>query len=178
MPARRLFAISAAAAAAACSPIQPIEQPVMTAALIRADGSSAGNVRIFQQTTALLLRIDATGLPPGQHGVHVHTTGRCDAPGFESAGGHWNPTSAQHGHQNPAGPHVGDLGNVGVGADGRLLAGLLVPSTNLHPGGTMHALHDGDGAALVIHATADDERTDPSGNSGARIACAVLTPTG
>lgn len=174
MTARRLAPLAFFAGVAACSPIQPIEQPVASANLIGADGTVAGVVRIHQQTTALLLRIDANGLAAGQHGVHIHETGRCDAPSFASAGAHWNPTGSQHGHQNLQGPHRGDLGNVGVGADGKLVAGLLVPGTSLHPGGPGATLHDSDGAALVIHARADDERTDPSGNSGERIACAVL----
>jgi superoxide dismutase, Cu-Zn family len=168
-PTRRFVSLALPLLAiAACSPIQPMEQPVATSALVRSDGISAGTVRLFPQTTAVLVRIDASGLPPGQHGVHVHTVGRCDPPGFESAGAHWNPTGRRHGHRNPQGHHLGDLGNVGVGADGRLVTGLLVSDASLA------ALHDADGSALVIHARADDEVTDPSGNSGGRIACAVL----
>ena len=127
-----------------------------------------GTVRVFSEPTGLMLRIEAAGLPPGQHGVHLHAVGRCDPPGFTSAGPHWNPTTRKHGHRNPAGFHMGDLGNLGVGADGKLVAGLLVPQA------TFDALRDADGAALVLHAKADDEMTDPSGNSGDRIACAVL----
>ena len=159
---------------AACYPTQPVEQPQASASLIRADGSSAGTVRIYQEPTGVLLRIDASGLPPGQHGVHIHAVGRCDPPGFATAGAHWNPAGRQHGHQNPAGWHLGDLGNLGVGADGRLVAGLLAPGATLNPGGAGAALRDSDGSALVIHAMPDDERTDPSGNTDGRIACAVL----
>jgi superoxide dismutase, Cu-Zn family len=145
------------------------DQPVSSAALIASDGRQIGTVSVFPQPTAVLLRVNAAGLPPGQHGVHLHAAGRCDRPSFESAGPHWNPTGAQHGHRNPQGPHRGDLGNVGVGADGRLVAGLLVPGADFWSG-----VRDADGTSFMIHATADDERTDPSGNSGARIACAVL----
>jgi Cu-Zn family superoxide dismutase len=122
------------------------------------------------------LRIDAAGLPAGMHGAHLHTVGKCEGPKFTSAGGHWNPTGKQHGHQNPAGYHTGDLGNLGVGADGKLTAGLLVPGARLSSNGVGDGpvLLDADGAALVIHAAQDDEKTDPSGNSGDRIACAVL----
>lgn len=154
--------------AAGCVPMAPFELPVVTANLVRSDGAASGTVRIFTEPTGILLRIDASGLPPGQHGVHLHATGRCDPPAFTSAGAHWNPTQRQHGHLNPAGWHRGDLGNLGVGADGRLVAGLLVP------GASLAELRDADGTAFVLHARPDDERTDPSGNSGDRIACAVL----
>ncbi len=161
---------------AACETLAPFEQPQMTASLIRSDGTALGTVRVFQEPTAILLRIEATGLPSGQHGAHIHGVGRCDRPAFTSAGPHWNPAQKQHGHRNPQGPHGGDLGNVGVGADGRLVAALSVPGAALYPGGPGAALHDADGSALVIHTKADDERTDPSGDSGDRIACAVIAP--
>jgi superoxide dismutase, Cu-Zn family len=153
---------------AGCVPMAAPDVPVSTANLVSSSGAVLGTVRVFSEPTGVMLRIDAAGVPAGQHGVHVHTTGRCDPPGFTSAGPHWNPTDKKHGHRNPAGFHMGDLGNLGVGADGRLIAGLLVPQA------TIDALRDGDGAALVLHAKADDEVTDPSGNSGDRIACAVL----
>ena len=152
----------------ACVPMAAPDVPVSTANLVSSSGAVLGTVRVFSEPTGVMLRIDAAGVPAGQHGVHVHTTGRCDPPGFTSAGPHWNPTGRKHGHRNPAGFHMGDLGNLGVGADGRLVAGLLVPQA------TIDALRDADGAALVLHAKADDEVTDPSGNSGDRIACAVL----
>jgi superoxide dismutase, Cu-Zn family len=153
---------------AGCVPMAAPDVPVSTANLVSSGGAVLGTVRVFSEPTGVMLRIDAAGVPAGQHGVHVHTTGRCDPPGFTSAGPHWNPTERKHGHRNPAGFHMGDLSNLGVGADGRLIAGLLVPQA------TIDALRDGDGAALVLHAKADDEVTDPSGNSGDRIACAVL----
>lgn len=163
---------------AACQTLNPIEQPIASANLIRSDGSPAGTILAYQEPTGLLLRIDASGLPPGQHGVHLHSAGRCEPPAFASAGPHWNPAARQHGHRNPAGWHSGDLGNLGVGADGKLRVGLLVPGTALRavgPGGGA-VLADADGTALVIHSHPDDERTDPGGNSGDRIACAVIVP--
>jgi Cu-Zn family superoxide dismutase len=112
------------------------------------------------------------------HGIHVHTVGRCDGPGFESAGPHWNPTNRRHGMNNPQGPHGGDLPNVTVAANGVLGETVTLVGADLTtPPGVPGALIDADGAALVIHAQADDYVTDPSGNSGARIACAVITPT-
>jgi Cu-Zn family superoxide dismutase len=115
-------------------------------------------------------RIDASGLPHGIHGLHVHAVGRCDSPDFASAGAHWNPAGKQHGMNNPQGPHAGDLPNVEVSANGVLAATVTLP------GATMAELLDADGAALVLHAKADDYMTDPSGNSGGRIACAVIQP--
>jgi superoxide dismutase, Cu-Zn family len=153
---------------AGCVPMAAPDIPVSTANLLSSSGATLGTVRVFSEPTGVMLRIDAAGVPAGQHGVHVHATGRCDPPGFTSAGPHWNPTERKHGHRNPAGFHMGDLGNLGVGADGKLVAGLLVPQA------TVDALRDADGSALVLHAKADDEVTDPSGNSGDRIACAVL----
>ena len=100
--------------------------------------------------------------------MHLHQTGRCEAPGFASAGPHWNPTGKQHGSENPQGAHMGDLQNVTVEPDGSLSAEVAVP------GGAASPMLDANGAALVIHADPDDYKTDPSGNSGARIACAVL----
>ena len=155
-------------AAAGCVPMAPPDVPVSTVNLVSSSGAVLGTVRVFSEPTGLMLRIEAAGLPPGVHGVHLHAVGRCDPPGFTSAGPHWNPTARKHGHRNPEGFHMGDLGNLGVGADGKLVAGLLVPQARFD------ALRDADGAALVLHAKADDEMTDPSGNSGDRIACAVL----
>jgi len=161
---------------AACVPMAAPDVPVATSNLVSSSGAVLGTVRVFSEPTSALLRINASGLPAGVHGVHVHTTGRCDGPGFTTAGGHWNPTMRKHGHQNPAGFHGGDLGNLGVGADGKIVAGLLVPGARVTAAnyGDGPVLRDADGAAIVIHAKADDEMTDPSGNSGDRIACAVL----
>jgi Cu-Zn family superoxide dismutase len=154
--------------AAACAPIEPTGGAPM--ALVNAAGQSIGSVRAWQTAGGVTLRIDATGLPHGVHGIHVHSVGRCDPPDFASAGPHWNPLAKQHGMNNPAGAHAGDLPNVDVAANGVLGATVTVP------GASMASLLDADGASLVIHAAADDYVTDPSGNSGARIACAVLRP--
>lgn len=137
--------------------------------LTAADGSSRGSARFRDVSGGISVEVEAQGLPAGTHGIHVHTTGKCDAPDFTSAGPHWNPTAKQHGRENPQGAHHGDLPNLTIGADGR---GTLSMAT---PDGTLSELFDTDGAALVIHANADDDRTDPSGNSGGRIACGVIT---
>ena len=140
-----------------------------SATLRTADGADAGTATLTPANGGLALDVRATGLTPGEHGIHVHAVGRCDAASaFESAGEHLNPTAAQHGLENPSGPHLGDLPNLVVGADGA--AHLSHPA----PGLADSVVFDADGAALVIHAERDDQRTDPSGNSGGRIACGVL----
>lgn len=128
---------------------------------------------VEQAGDSLRIRVDAAGLAPGTYGAHVHGVGRCDPPAFATAGPHWNPTGRQHGRDNPQGRHMGDLPNLVVGTDGRGSFEYTVPAARLG-GGSAATLLDGDGAAVVIHAQADDYRTDPSGNSGARIACGVL----
>jgi Cu-Zn family superoxide dismutase len=161
--------------AAACSWEEPKGGAPM--ALINSAGQSIGTVRAWQTAGGLAFRIDAAGLPHGVHGIHVHSVGRCDPPDFASAGAHWNPAGHKHGFRNPAGPHAGDLPNVEVAANGVLSQTVTLPSASLFTSaGTPGALLDSDGAALVIHAAVDDYVTDPSGNSGARIACAVIRP--
>ena len=128
---------------------------------------------VEQAGDSLRVRVEAVDMAAGAYGVHIHTTGRCDGPGFESAGPHWNPTGHHHGKDNSQGMHRGDLPNLLVGSDGRGSFEYTIPG-----GGKAAGAHDGlldnDGAAIVIHAKPDDFRTDPSGNSGTRMACAVL----
>ena len=145
-------------------------------ALINASGQSIGSVRAWQTAGGVTFRIDATSLPHGVHGLHVHSIGRCDPPEFASAGPHWNPAARKHGMNNPAGPHAGDLPNVEVAANGVLGTTVTLPGASLVGGMGANGVIDADGAALVVHAQADDYATDPSGNSGPRIACAVLQP--
>ncbi len=137
------------------------------------DGSPLGSVAAREGASGVTLAIEAMGMPAGVHGVHLHEKGLCDGPSFESAGAHWNPSSKMHGRDNPAGAHLGDLDNLTIPASGAASASVTVA------GGTMAAMGDADGTSLVVHAMADDYRTDPSGNSGDRIACAVIAaPTG
>lgn len=143
--------------------------------LRNAQGQVVGEAIAARDGHVVRLRLTVHGVPPGPHGVHLHQAGRCDAPDFTSAGPHWNPGGHQHGRLNPMGPHLGDLPNIVVGANGSGRLDFAVPV----PAGTAagaNPLLDADGTALVIHASADDLRSDPSGNSGARIACGVLTP--
>jgi Cu-Zn family superoxide dismutase len=164
---RKLF-ILLPLVAAGCTTDWPQGGPPM--ALVDTAGHSIGSVSAWQTEGGITFRIDATGLPHGIHGIHIHSVGRCALPDFASAGGHWNPAAKKHGMNNPAGPHAGDLPNVDVAANGTLGATVVLP------GASMANLLDADGAALVLHAGADDYVTDPSGNSGGRIACAVIRP--
>jgi Cu-Zn family superoxide dismutase len=142
-----------------------------SASLMSADGSAKGTATLRQIDGKIELRLEAWGLTPGVHGVHLHTTGVCAAPDFASAGGHLNPHGKMHGTDNPQGSHLGDLPNLTAGADGK---GILVATLQDNAAQADAQLFDADGTSIVIHAAADDYRTDPSGNSGGRIACGVL----
>ncbi|HWT12586.1 MAG TPA: superoxide dismutase family protein [Allosphingosinicella sp.] len=177
MNARRLGATAALASLAACQPIQdpysagegaPPTPATITAELRDAAGQIVGTASATQDGSTVMVRIEGTALPPGYHGTHIHTTGTCTPPDFESAGPHWNPTRVEHGSLNRAGKHKGDLPNLQIRPNGR---GVLQYEI---PGARLAAIDDADGAALVVHAQPDDHRTDPSGNSGARIACGVF----
>jgi Cu-Zn family superoxide dismutase len=147
------------------------EPAAATVRFVDAQGRSVGSAVVTEAEQGVRINVNVRGLPPGTHGIHVHENGACDPPGFTTAGAHYNPTGRQHGLENPQGPHLGDLPNLIVGADG---AGELeAVSTTLTLRRDNSLLKPG-GTALVIHAAADDGRTDPSGNSGARIACGVI----
>lgn len=137
-----------------------------------ATGAAAGRAIVTQARDGLWIDVSATGLTPGAHGMHVHAVGICTAPDFVSAGPHWNPAGHQHGRKNPNGAHAGDAPNLVADASGRGALKTWLGVGTLNDGAT--ALLDADGAAVVIHADADDEMTDPSGKSGKRILCGVL----
>jgi Cu-Zn family superoxide dismutase len=145
--------------------------PLPVIEIRRADGALVARAMFWQTRTGMEVRVQAAGLPAGHYGVHLHGVGRCEGPDFASAGPHWNPTGRQHGSLNPAGHHLGDLPNLDVDEQGagRLEFAIAGAGTSGADG-----FFDADGTSLVIHAAADDYRTDPSGNSGARIACGVL----
>jgi Cu-Zn family superoxide dismutase len=127
---------------------------------------------VTQAADGLHVVVKAEGLTPGIHAVHVHTTGQCVAPDFTSASGHWNPTARKHGKDNPAGMHMGDMPNMTVGPDGTGAIEYHIAGAAISEGAT--PLLDTDGAAVVVHAQADDNMSDPAGNAGGRVACGVL----
>jgi superoxide dismutase, Cu-Zn family len=144
-----------------------------TASLKDASGNEVGRATLTETSSGLLIRLDLTDTPSGEHALHFHAVGKCEPPDFKSAGPHFNPGEAKHGIENPEGPHAGDMPNLHVPADGRLSLEVLNPAVTLSG---KSKLLDDDGAALVIHAAADDYRTDPAGNAGDRIACGIIAP--
>jgi Cu-Zn family superoxide dismutase len=149
-----------------------------TANMINAAGESVGTATITPTVrgTGVLINITLHGLPAGTHALHIHTVGKCDKPDFTSAGGHFNPGMKEHGTENPKGAHAGDLPNVEFLARGDDHVSMAVGGVTLGPG--PNSLFHPGGTALVIHASPDDNKTDPAGNAGARIACGVIEQAG
>jgi superoxide dismutase, Cu-Zn family len=141
------------------------------AVLKNAKGKQVGKVTLQETTEGVLVRADFTALPPGVHAFHVHAVGQCDPP-FKSAQGHFNPGGKEHGYLNPKGHHAGDMPNIHVPKSGKLMVEVYLPNVTLEKGD--NRLLDDDGAALMIHAGADDYKTDPAGDAGDRIACGVI----
>jgi Cu-Zn family superoxide dismutase len=142
-----------------------------TAAMKDASGKDLGTVTLSDSSGRIIASGQLSGLPRDEHAIHLHTAGKCDPPKFETAGNHWNPTGREHGTQNPNGPHLGDLPNFSVAESG---SGRVEVTS---PGGTLRGanpLLDSDGATVVVHAKPDDYKSQPSGNSGDRIACGVV----
>ncbi len=171
---RTIFAAFLVAGAAGAATAEQAEQqeeiPIID--LRRADGTLAGRAMLYPNRAQIEVRVQAQGLPPGRYAAHIHALGRCEGPSFESAGPHWNPLGREHGTENPEGHHLGDLPNLEVDSEGGGRVEYAIPGVTIRGG--QHAIVDVDGAAIVIHADPDDYRTDPAGNSGARIACGVL----
>ena len=172
MRTRGLLAGAAVLALSGCAAAGAIAN-TQTITLRDAAGRTVGTALLTPATEGVQVVLSASGLPAGVHGVHIHQTGQCDAPDFTTAGGHFNPTSRQHGFENPAGPHAGDLPNITVDANGRGSLSGIARGVTLEGSGA-NSLRKPGGTSLMVHATADDYRTDPSGNSGARIACGVI----
>lgn len=145
------------------------------ATLVNASGARVGRAVLTQGSSGLLIRIEAEGLSPGWHGVHIHATGQCDAP-FTSAGGHVNHGDPMppHGLLNAGGPDDGDLPNIFADAQGRVNAEVFTTRARIASEGPGQWLWDADGSALVIHANMDDQTSQPIGGAGARVACGVM----
>jgi superoxide dismutase, Cu-Zn family len=168
------IALGAALTLALILPAAAQDQAGATATFMNAEGAELGVVTLTQGEGSVSISGELTGVPAGEHGFHFHQTGDCDAATmFESAGSHFNPTEHQHGLENPEGPHAGDLPNVTATEAGTVTVDLSTDMISLTEGDPAYVFDD-DGTALVLHADADDNVTDPSGNSGDRIACAVI----
>jgi Cu-Zn family superoxide dismutase len=148
----------------------------MTIALKDAKGNDVGTATVTAKGIGVEVKLALNDLPPGQHAVHFHQNAKCDPPDFKSAGPHFNPTGRQHGLQNPQGHHAGDMPNITVKKNGTAKATLQDDDVVLDTGAEPYSLFVNGGTAIMIHAKADDMKTDPAGNAGDRIACGTITP--
>ncbi len=156
--------------AVGCSTVAP--GPRATAELKDKDGKLVGRADFHEVSDGVIVRLDVKGLTPGLHAVHVHTVGKCEAPGFTSAGGHFNPGGKKHGLKSPDGAHAGDLPNMLIAKDGSGRFEALTDAITLKAGS--NSVFDADGSAFVIHVGVDDYVTDPTGNAGDRAACGLI----
>jgi superoxide dismutase, Cu-Zn family len=161
----------------ACSSAQRMRNSVSSATAIMYDlnGAPIGTAQLWQEPTGLVnVEIASIALPPGTHGIHFHVVGKCEggATGFSTAGAHYNPLGKDHGLNNPNGPHAGDAPNIVIPASGVGTVAFTTNRVTLTPGTI--SLFDTDGSSIVVHANPDDQMSQPSGNSGARIACGVV----
>jgi superoxide dismutase, Cu-Zn family len=140
--------------------------------LKNAQGADLGTVEIKPAGAGVALKLNLTGLTPGEHAIHFHQNAKCDGPDFKSAGPHFNPDTRKHGLENPEGAHAGDMLN--FTADGKGMAKGTIVNKGVNLGSDAHSLFSNGGTALVVHAKPDDMKTDPAGNAGDRIACGVI----
>jgi superoxide dismutase, Cu-Zn family len=171
---RRVLVVVAALMLAGCATGMADKAPLSGEATLKdKDGKQVGQATLIQTPEGVRIAITGYRLPPGVHGLHVHAVGVCQPPEFESAGAHFNPTGKKHGLQNPEGPHVGDLPNLEVKANGE--GGIDTVNKLVTLGRGPNSLFGENGTTIIIHAGPDDMKTDPTGNSGGRIACGVIT---
>ncbi len=169
-------ALLVACTTAAAAPVlaQDMAEPTAKGEFVDLDGKPSGTATLTQNKGGVLIEVEIRGLEPGEHGFHLHQVGQCDpAGGFKSAGDHLALEGQQHGFRAEGGPHSGDMPNQFVGDDGILRVHVLASAVALEGEAT---LLDPDGTAIVVHAGRDDYSSQPSGDSGDRVACAVIQP--
>jgi superoxide dismutase, Cu-Zn family len=159
----------------ACRRAEDKDARQAVAELRNSEGAMVGQATFEEVDQGVRVVFEGYNLPPGTRGIHIHEVGQCDPPSFESAGDHFNPTQAAHGLEDPAGPHAGDLPNLVVAENGTATLTAVAGGATLETTGE-RSLFAGAGTALVIHEGVDDQRTDPAGDSGPRIACGVIRP--
>ena len=149
------------------------KQNSITVQLKNAQGQDVGTATITPSGKGVRIKLNVHDLPPGEHAIHFHEVAKCEGPDFKTAGAHFNPDNKKHGLKNAEGPHAGDMNNFMVNPKGMSMA--TVTDTRVNLGSDSHSLFANGGTALVIHEKGDDMKTDPSGNSGNRIACGVIS---